>query len=92
MRQQLDDRVHRNNVLFYVLMTVSCFATKSHEPDMKTLAKIEADKIDEEILKRSFEDYVWPTYERLGATDQVAKGTELLRELAEDIKEACALF
>ncbi len=74
------DRQHRNNLLFYVLMTASCLATNSPKPTNVRLGKLDVSKIDDALLGDALR-IVRPIYTRLGATDKVAKGTELSRRL-----------
>jgi hypothetical protein len=72
------DSRHRNNLLFYVLLTVGCLATKSRAPQPKTLAKyLTAVPVSDNLLKEAL-DIVRPLYERLGADDKAAKGPELV--------------
>ena len=73
------DSRHRNNLLFYVLLVVGCLATKSQAPPPKTLAKgLTARPVDDSLLKEAL-DIVRPLYNRLGADDKAAKGSELVR-------------
>lgn len=72
------DSRHRNNLLFYVLLTVGCLATKSRAPQPKTLAKrLTAKPVDDVLLKEAL-DIVRPLYDDLGADDKAAKGSELV--------------
>jgi hypothetical protein len=74
------DRQHRNNFLFYVLMTASCLATNNPKPSPVRLARLDVSKIDDSLLAVAL-TIVRPIYNRLGATDKAAKGTEMVRKL-----------
>jgi hypothetical protein len=73
------DSRHRNNLLFYVLLTASCLATKSQNPQPKTLAKrLTSSPIDDGLFAQSLA-IVRPLYDGLGADDKAAKGPELVK-------------
>ena len=74
------DRQHRNNLLFYVLMTAACLATKANKPTPNRLSKIDVSAMTDSLMTDAL-GIVRPIYKRLGATDKVAKGTELLHRL-----------
>jgi hypothetical protein len=78
MRTAVSDRAHRSNMLFYVLMVVVCLKTKSRRPKPKAVASTDISSIDEPLFSQAL-DIVRPLYEALGATNKVAKGTQLLQ-------------
>lgn len=79
------NRQHRNNLLFYVLMTASCLATNSPRPSNVRLGRLDMSKIDDSLIKEALR-IVRPIYNRLGATDKVAKGTEMVRRLKKKLE------
>ncbi len=54
--------------------------TKSVNPTPQDLEKIAVDSIGDSLLLQCLAS-IKPIYENLGATDQVAKGTELVEKL-----------
>jgi hypothetical protein len=74
------DRLHRNNLLFYVMMTVTCLVTNNPKPTPVKLARLDVSKIDDSVIAEALR-IVRTIYKRLGETDKVAKGTELTRKL-----------
>lgn len=72
----------RNDLRFYVSMTVACFVTGSVKPAPKQIADIDVAAIKEETLRRALKG-VQQIYDSLGATEKVAKGTELLARLSD---------
>jgi hypothetical protein len=61
-------------------MVVSCLVTNSPRPTPVRLGRLDVSTIDESAMADALR-IVRPIYNRLGATDKVAKGTELLRRL-----------
>lgn len=78
LRKVEPDSRHRNNLLFYVLLTVGCLATKSRAPQPKTLAKWLTTKPVDDVLLDEALGMVRPLYDGLGADDKAAKGSELV--------------
>lgn len=80
------DSHHRNNLLFYVLLVAGCLATRSAAPQPKTLAKkLTAKPVDDVLLKEAV-DIVRPLYERFGADDKAAKGSDLVKLVKAEIE------
>lgn len=75
----------RNNLRFYVLMDTLVRVAGKPNPAMKDYAQLDPKSITEEQILASI-DRVKALYDRLGATDRVAKGTELVRQLKEAIQ------
>jgi AIPR protein len=79
----------RNNLLFYIAMHAgSCLSGKA-EPSMVELGAIDSTAITDEVVNASF-DAVTPLYQKLGASDQVAKGPSLLRAIKKELEERFA--
>lgn len=72
----------RNNLRFYVLMDTLIQAVGKPNPAMKDYAQLDPKTVTDEQILASI-DQVKNLYDRLGSTDQVAKGPELLRRLKE---------
>ena len=70
----------RTNLLFYVAMCLAATLVKKAAPSIKELAGIKVDAISGEVLQESFHE-VKVIYDALGASDQVAKGTQFLNNL-----------
>ena len=82
--QALLDAKDRNNLRFYVAMhAAACLAGKA-EPNAADLKEAATSAIDVALIQASF-DVVYREYVALGATDQIAKGTELLQRLKADL-------
>jgi hypothetical protein len=79
--QEWLDRKDLTNVRYYVAMLVAMTATGVPQPKIGQISAIQVDKIDDAQLKGLL-DEVLKTYRELGASDQVAKGPELSKELA----------
>jgi hypothetical protein len=69
-------RTNRNNLRFYVAMLVTLRLTELPKPSIRQVADADLSKLTEDLLSQATED-VRSEYERLGATDQVAKGNLL---------------
>lgn len=74
----------RTNLLFYVAMHVAASLVKKAKPTIKELAGIKVDALTDEVLQASFND-VKVIYDGLGASDQIAKGTQLLSRLKQEL-------
>jgi hypothetical protein len=70
----------KNNLIFYVVMHVAGVLAKSKAPTVPQLAAMAADKIDDKTVEQSLAA-VKALYDKLGATDQVAKGAVLPAEV-----------
>jgi hypothetical protein len=87
LRKGLVDREHRHNLLFYVLMVVACILTGAKKPTPAEVTAMDADNISESVVKRAL-NIVQPIYTQLGASDQVAKGSDLVKEVKTNLPKA----
>ena len=69
-------RSHWNNIRFYISMLVATRLLDTIIPSPIKIAKVEHTMITRKLIFRCISD-VWDEYSKLGASDQVAKGTEL---------------
>ncbi|OGR35237.1 MAG: abortive phage resistance protein [Desulfovibrionales bacterium GWA2_65_9] len=70
----------KTNLTFYVAMHVSAVLAKRPNPSVKDLVAINLDNMNPDVLASSL-GVVTELYEKLGASDQVAKGTQLVADL-----------
>ncbi len=70
----------RNNLLFYVAMYAAAMLIEKWPIEAQAIAERATQEVPDHILEESLM-VIWPIYEKLGATDQVAKGTELANQL-----------
>ena len=70
----------RNNMLFYVLMHAAACLAGSKTPTAAELASVKVASITDAVLDKSI-DAVRAVYDKLGASDQVAKGPDLVATL-----------
>jgi hypothetical protein len=75
----------RRNIRYYVAAMLACNETGAIPPDPTKVAAIETDRISEDALERAFIT-VWLKFQKLGPTDKIAKGPELLKKLTTDLK------
>lgn len=73
-------RDHRTNLRFYVAMLVTLRLTELPKPSIPQVAEIDLSKLNGDVLSEAASDVRFE-YERLGATDQVAKGAILHKTL-----------
>lgn len=71
-----DHRRHSNNLRFYVAMLCALRACRVPRPTIEQVAAIDISKLSSDLIKTAAAD-VFAAYLELGASDQVAKGTEL---------------
>lgn len=76
------DKKHVNNLRFYLAMMVSLSLTGVPRPSVTQVSQIDISLINDQLLRDCLE-IVFPIYEELGASDQVAKGNELEKRLLE---------
>ena len=74
----------RTNLLFYTAMYASAALVGIAQPYPDQLAKIELKNITEEFMQGNI-DSVEQLYRELGANDQVAKGSTMLKALKEKL-------
>lgn len=82
----------QNNLRFYVAMHVVASIVEKTNPNRDDLAKLEVSKLDDHRIQNSL-DLVKKSYDTLGGSDQVAKGTTLLAEIVKilELKVAAKL-
>lgn len=68
------------NIKFYIAMVVACKITHSSTDIAGKLSELPRVVISDEALNAAFE-IVWQKYQLLGGSDQVAKGTELVKSI-----------
>ncbi|EKO39501.1 MAG: AIPR protein [Solidesulfovibrio magneticus str. Maddingley MBC34] len=76
----------RTNLIFYIAMHASAVLSKKQSPNISDLLAIGDSSLTDEVLASSLTS-VKELYETLGASDQVAKGTQLLADLKSKLKE-----
>ena len=74
------DKQHRNNLLFYLLAFAPCFAFSTPRANVKLLTGQNARGLIEKAFEQAYKA-VRPFYDKHGATDQAAKGPQLVAEL-----------
>ncbi|MFC5423847.1 AIPR family protein [Bosea eneae] len=77
----------RSNLRFYILYWITAKHTKKLTPSAGDVSKLDAKTINDPEIEKAT-DEVWNIYQILGATDQIAKGTELRKRLMEKIQES----
>ena len=79
------DRKDQTNLRFYVAMDVAATAVGKPTPTPQEIANLTPSSLaDDEI--RSTQARVLKLYKDLGATDQVAKGIDLLRQVKAELQ------
>lgn len=85
-RDDLDlEAKDRNNLRFYVAMHVGAIVAGKPRASAQDVAGISVDMITDDALMASFEA-VRAAYQGLGRTDQVAKGSELVEWVQQDLE------
>jgi hypothetical protein len=74
----------KNNLKFYIVMVYTCIIQNSMNLTPKQLNGMEGRPVDEEKLQEAY-ILVKNIYENLGGTDQVAKGSEMLKKIKEEL-------
>ena len=74
----------RTNLRFYVLYWMAAIATQAAIPTPNAISKIDARNLPDKTIQVATEQ-VRKLYDGLGATDQVAKGSELRVAIAEEV-------
>jgi len=78
------DQKDRNNMRFHVGMVATALAARSEAPKPPTVAALHVDSFNEAILADALA-IVSARYNELGASDQIAKGPELVARLRTDL-------
>ncbi|MGA2572371.1 MAG: AIPR family protein [Terracidiphilus sp.] len=74
------DRRNRNNLLFYLLMALVPFCLKVPRAGAKAISDLEVSKIEKNTISDAF-NLVAEIYQKRGASDNAAKGTEMVADL-----------
>ncbi len=82
-KTELDAR-ERNNLRFYVAMRVAAIAAGKKSPSAADIAAIDPTRITDEVISKSI-DSIKKAYEGLGGGDRVAKGSELVDQVKNEI-------
>jgi hypothetical protein len=77
---------HRNNLLFYVLMTVVSLHLKVSHPQAVSIAKIDVDKIPQARFDEALA-MVRPIYKSCGEDDNAAKGDKIIERLDQKLRD-----
>lgn len=75
---------HQTNLRFYVAMDVACTLVSKAKPRPKDIESLNIEGIAEKAVSDSVQR-VRTAYEKLGKSDQVAKGSELRRRLVQSL-------
>ena len=75
-------REHWNNIRYYALMLLGLRASGTVLPSVQQVADIDATNVDHSLCLECINN-AWTEYDRLGASDQAAKGNELGQLLIE---------
>jgi hypothetical protein len=76
----------RANLLFYVAMHVAASLVQKVAPSIADLSSINVDTLTDKSLEDSF-GIIKDIYDELGASDQVAKGAQLLSKLKQKLSD-----
>ena len=82
-KSELDAR-ERNNLRFYVAMRVAALATGKKSPSAADIAAVDPTRIPDETIFESI-DSIKKSYESLGGGDRVAKGSELVDQVKNEL-------
>jgi hypothetical protein len=86
LQGEISSRQGRNNLLFYVLMTLSrILVRKRVKGHFQKLHEIEVPSIPNKTFKEAL-DIVQPIYEKCGGDDRAAKGRDMLIAVNDDLK------
>lgn len=81
------DRAHWNNLRFYVAMLLALRLAGVPVPSVRKVADIDLTEVTDTVILDCVNE-VWQHYSELGATDQVAKGTQLTNKALDAHKVA----
>jgi len=80
------DRKDQTNMRFYIAMDVACTALGKAAPTPAEIAAMQLTLVTDAFILAA-KDRVLKQYQALGASDQAAKGTELIEKLKLDVQE-----
>jgi hypothetical protein len=85
LRSVEPDKSHRNNLLYYVMMTAALMELKVPKARPKTISKIKVTKMNDERFASAL-SVVLPIYNDHGSDDKAAKGADFISELKEKLQ------
>ena len=74
----------KNNLIFYSIMAASAGLTGRASPSIAELGEIDPSKITDHVIEEGL-GIVKPLYDKLGASDQIAKGPSLLEQIMQEL-------
>ena len=81
------DKGVRRNILFYVMMVAACLATKTLKPRPQRIVQLGIKfKVTDDLLRKATQ-LVKASYQKHGADDKAAKGTDMVTELKKEMRE-----
>lgn len=86
LKEQDLETKHRTNIRFYVAFSTVVHIVEKITPAIKQISEIKVEDIPNEKIQTSY-ILVKALFDNLGASDQIAKGTELLEKLNERHRE-----
>jgi len=86
LRTAEPDKIHINNLLFYLLTATVCLVLKNAHPGHAKIAEMNLDKLTDVIFQEALE-IVRPIYYECGGTDQAAKGADMMTKLRSVLAE-----
>ena len=84
LRLKALSREEVNNLKFHLAMFAARLALNTPKPTPAALAKLVVQDLDDNFLETCFVE-VHEVYKKLGASDQVAKGSEFTKRLANSL-------
>lgn len=75
----------KTNLKFYIAMTISQEALQKHDPTPQEIAAFAGSELKEDVFLSAYE-LVNDIYSELGRTDQIAKGSELVSRLNQNLQ------
>ena len=86
LRKEVPDKRHRNNLIFYVLMAVTCVRLHTPKAQVGRIKSLSVDSVTDAQLQTAL-NATWIIYERLGASDKAAKGPDMVAALKVDMRK-----
>jgi hypothetical protein len=89
LRSAETDRRDRNNLLFYLLMAIVCVEFKTPRANATAISAMGVGEIEKATFEAAL-GLVRPIYEKHGASDNAAKGSEMVATLKQTVKSKFA--
>lgn len=87
IKKQKDvDTTQIADIKFYVLYIAVCIMTNSLYPNSNNISKLKFDDLTQDIFNYAF-DLAYDSYQQLGGTNKIAKGTNLIDFLRNKLRE-----